>query len=67
MKASFDLSTGVGGLPCIVKFMPENEADRKVLLAVANQLDRPHMITHRGFNYMIESVEFYVQQQPSRD
>jgi hypothetical protein len=46
---------------------PETEEERQAIGNMGSDLSRPHLISHRGFGYMRESVEFYVQPMPRGD
>lgn len=56
-----------GGSQFLVRFEPENDDERMVATAFCQALDRPHMVSFRGYRYMAPDVDFLVQPMPSRD
>jgi hypothetical protein len=47
--------------------VPETDEEKTLLKTFGQALARPHMINCRGFNYLEEAVEFYIQSMPLND
>lgn len=46
---------------------PENDEDKKALHLFALLLNRPHMVSGRGFGYLESAVSFIIQPMPRGD
>lgn len=51
----------------ILTLVPETDEEKSRLKLFGQALSRPYTVNCRGFGYLEEGVEFYIQPMPSSD